>query len=120
MDTGCFHGIDLSLGRAAAAADDRPCMPHSASRWGGQAGDKSDHRLGDLLGDEFRRFFLGGAAEFANRDDTGGSRILLESLKAVDEVGAVYRIPSNPDACRLADSLTGQLMNDFIGEGAGT
>ena len=61
-------------------------------------GDEGDDRLGHVLGDEFGRFFLGAAADFADHDDAFGLRIVLEHPDAIDEVQAVDRIAAHPKA----------------------
>jgi hypothetical protein len=45
MDVSLPHGVDLGLGSAAAATDDRPGMAHTAARRRSQSGNKPDNRL---------------------------------------------------------------------------
>jgi len=110
MDTTSLHGIDLSLGRAAAAADDGAGVTHAAPRRGGEPGDKAHHRFGDLLLDKSGRLLLGVPTDLAHHDDAGGGVVGLEGLQAVDEVGAVDRVAADADAGGLADPLLGELV----------
>ena len=61
---------------------------------------------------------LVGAADLAHHDDRVGLRIVLEGPEHVDEVGADDRVAADADAGALADPVPGQVIDDFVGEGA--
>src|SRR5690606_16943988 len=83
-------------------------------------GDEADHRLGDVLGDEFRRFFLGTATDLADHDDALGLRVVLEQLQRIDEVHALDRVAADTDAGALAEADLRGLEHGLVGERAGT
>jgi hypothetical protein len=60
-----LHGLDLVLGAALAAGDDRAGVSHAPARRGGAAGDEAGDRLGParfrLVGDELGDVLLGRA-----------------------------------------------------------
>src|SRR5271168_928784 len=45
FDAALFHDRELLRSRALASGNDRPRMTHAFARWGGDAGDESDHGL---------------------------------------------------------------------------
>ena len=55
--------------RTLASGDDCTGMSHPFALWSGLAGYESHDRFGDVLFDEFRRFFLSSAAYLTYYDD---------------------------------------------------
>jgi hypothetical protein len=54
---------------SAVAADDGAGMPHAAAGRRGKAGDKANHRFGDVGFDEFGGLFFGITADLAHHDN---------------------------------------------------
>ena len=99
----CSRAAILSVGRAAAAGDDRAGVAHALARRGGLAGDERGHRLLDVLRDELRRLLLGGAADLADHEDRLGLRDRPgSSSQQVDEASADDRVAADADAGGLA------------------
>src|SRR5688500_19112589 len=93
-------------------------MAHAPARRGGLSGDEPNDRRLHVALDERGCFLLVGAADLADQDDRAGFGVVLEERQAVDEVGADDRIAADPDARRLADAGTRQVMNDLVGKRA--
>src|SRR5581483_8896804 len=112
--------LDLAVGAALAAGNDRAGMAHAPAWRGGDPGNEADHRLFHLAAlDEVGGVFLGAAADLADHDDALGLGVLEEHLQHVDMFGALDRIAANADAGRLAKPHSGGLRHRFIGERAG-
>ncbi len=94
-------------------------MAHALAGRCGGAGDEPGHRLVHVLGDPLRGLFLGGPADLADHDHAFGRVIVVEHREAIDEVGAVHRISTDADGGGLTEPGERQLMNRFVGEGAG-
>src|SRR5690606_21343011 len=113
-----LHGADLVRGRALAAGDDRPGVPHALARRRRAARDEADHRLGDVLLDVGGGSLLGVAADLADHDDGLRVGVLLEGLQTVDEVGPVQRVAADAHGGRLPGAELGELVHRLVGEGA--
>ncbi len=120
MDARTLHRLDLLLGAALAAGDDRARMAHTAARWRGKPGDKA-HRglLGLGLLEEIRGVFLRRAPDLTDHDDGLGLGVLQEHIQAVDEVGAVDRIATDADAGGLSQTHRRGLCHRLVGQGPG-
>ena len=95
-------------------------MPQAPARRRAQAGDKGDHGFGKMIEDKVGGLLFGASAYFADEHHRLGVGILVEGRKAIDEISADYRIAANADTGRLTQAGPAQLLDHFIGEGAGT
>jgi hypothetical protein len=93
-------------------------MPHSTPRRGGLSRDEPDHRLLEVRLDPVGRILFGIPADLTDQHHGFGRRILGEELQRVDEAGADERVAADPDTRRLAQAVTGQLVNRLVGQGA--
>src|SRR4051812_24566547 len=94
-------------------------MAHPAARRCRLPRDEPDDRLLHVLLHELGGVLLVRSADLAHHANGLGLRILLERLKAIDEVRSVDRIAADADAGRLADAGAGELIDDLVGERAG-
>ncbi len=120
MDARALHGLDLFLGAALAASDDRPRMAHATARRRGEPGDEADRGFLDLgLLEELGGLFFRRAPDLADHDDGLGLGVTQEQVQAVDEVGAVDRIAADADAGGLTQVHRRGLRHGLVGQGPG-
>ena len=93
-------------------------MSHAATGRGGLAGDEPDDGLPDVVADERRGLFLGGAADLADQHDRVGRGVILEETEGVDEARADQRIAADADAGGLPEPEPGQLVDRLVGQRA--
>mmetsp|Transcript_4922 Transcript_4922/g.10845 ORF Transcript_4922/g.10845 Transcript_4922/m.10845 type:complete len:344 (+) Transcript_4922:27-1058(+) len=118
--TGSLQGLDLCLGSTFAPGDDGSGMAHTTTRRRSNASNKAHHRLvlGVVCLDEVSSVLLGLTSDLTDHHNALGLRILQEPLQAVNEIGAVERVTSNPDASSLAEPRHSGLVDRFVGQGA--
>ncbi len=81
---------------------------------GADPGDEADHwLLTPFLFQEIGGVFLGGAADFADHDDSLGFIVAQEHFQTVNEIGAVNRVATNADAGGLAQAAASGLRHDL-------
>jgi len=95
-------------------------VAHSAAGGSGLSSNKANNGQvsGVVLGQPCSSLFFSLTSDFTNHNNTFGLGVNDESLKAVDEVGAVERITSNTNDGRLAESLVSGLVYCLVCEGA--
>lgn len=120
-DASLFHGSELGFSSSLSTRHDGSCVSHTTARRSGDASDKSDDRLVGVpvFLQPFTSILFGASSDFSDEDNALGVRIVGESFEAIDEVGSVERIPTNPDASRLSKVVTGGLCHSFVGQGSG-
>ena len=84
-----------------ATADDRTRMAHTTPRRRRLPSDEAHDRLADVLGDVRRSFFLGGASNFTNHDETNGVVVCCEHLDDIKEARADDWVSPNTYGCTL-------------------
>ena len=102
---------------AFPARDDGARVSHSSTRRRTRAGHERNHRLAHGA-DEHRGVLLHRAANLPHHDDCLRVGVRLETAQRRDEIGPGQRVTSDTDTCRLSDTLTGQLTDDFVCQGA--
>ena len=91
-------------------------MAHFLADRSGDAGDIGRHRFRHVGLDEFRRLFLGRAANFADHDDRLGFRVGLEHCEDIDERSAGNRIATDTNARGHTNSQLLEFVERLIGE----
>src|ERR1051325_54489 len=81
--------FNFSRGSSLSSRNDCAGVPHTSSRWGCHACDKSCHRFFAIGFDPCSRFFFRRATDFADQDHRGRSGILVEKLYAIEMRQAV-------------------------------
>src|SRR5579875_3057038 len=84
---------------SAAARDNRSCMTHPTPLGGRLSSNKGDHGLLEVLLNEFRGVFLGGAANFADHYYWSGSWIRVEGAQNVDKARANSWVAADTHTC---------------------
>ncbi len=118
-DAGGFEGFDFGGGGAFASGDDGSGVAHAAAGRGGGSGDEAGDGLLAVLGGPGGGFFFGGAADFTDHDDGFGLGVFVEHFEDVEVAGAVDWVAADAYAGALADAELGELVDGFVGEGAG-
>mmetsp|Transcript_24059 Transcript_24059/g.67777 ORF Transcript_24059/g.67777 Transcript_24059/m.67777 type:complete len:251 (+) Transcript_24059:301-1053(+) len=120
MDTGSLQCFKLLGGTSYSSGDDGTGMAHAASRRCGHSSDETnDWLVGvSVLLEPFGGFLFGGSANLSDHDDALRLRVVGESLEAINEVGSVERVTADTDACRLAQSSHGRLVDSFVRQGS--
>src|SRR5690606_6160828 len=109
-------GLLLGGRGAGRAGHDRARVAHRLALGGGEAGDVTDDRLGDVLLDVRGGTLLGVAADLADHHDRLGLRVVLEGLERVDVRGADDRVAADADGGREPEVL--ELVHHLIGQRA--
>ena len=94
-------------------------MSHAFAGGGGDAGDEADDRFAHVFARPFGGGFFVVAADFADHDDGAGVRVLFEFFQYVTVFEAVDGVAADADAGGLAQAHVGDLLDGFVGEGAG-
>src|SRR3954468_19031184 len=115
-DPRLLEGRQFFLSGAGGPGDDGTRIPHPPPLRRGLAGNEAYDRLRDPLADEGGRPLLVGAADLADHDNGVGIRIVLKGVETRDEIGANDRVSTDANAGALADTVSGELVHDFIGE----
>jgi len=111
--------IDFGLWSAGAAGDDCAGVAHSLSWRRCETGDEADYRLChrlDVLGSDL---FVG-AADLAAHHDSFRIGIRLEQRENVDEASSRHGVATDSHASGLAKAGSGQRVNSFVCQGAGS
>src|ERR1700685_1012344 len=113
----------------ASILDSAPPLPPAiiAPAWPirrpGPAGDETDSRFlpsaRSFVLEEFRRVFLGRAANFADHDNGLGRFIGQKHFQDLDEIGALDRIAADTDGRRLTQALGSRLKYGLVSQSAG-
>ena len=94
-------------------------MTHPLARRRRDARDIRNHRLRDVLANEFRTCFLITAADLADHDDAFGLRIRFKQCQHIHKVHTAHRITTDTNTSALAQAKASRLENCFIGQCAG-
>src|SRR5689334_20517013 len=114
LDARCLHHVQLLVGGALAARDDRARVAHALARWRRDTGNESDYGLAHVVLDPLRSRFFIRAADLANHHDGVGARVVVEKLQHVDVLETIDRIATDAYRRRLTEAELGQLPDRFV------
>ena len=106
-------------GSAVTTTDDGAGVAHAAAGRSRLAGDEADDGLLVVGLEPVSCGFFSVAADFADEDETFGLGVGSEELDDIEELRTVDRVATDADAGRLAEAGFGELVDGFVGEGAG-
>ncbi len=91
-------------------------MAHATSWRRRRTCDKGKYGLRHARFDISRGFLFSRAANFTNQHNSFRIRIAFKKSERIDVAGADDRVAANPYSGTLAETLTGKLINRFVGK----
>src|SRR5882724_1692986 len=120
LDARGFERFEFVRSRSFTSGDNRSGMAHSLAWRSSGPCDVGNHRLADVLANEFRAGLFVRPADLADHNDAFRLRIVFEACKHVDKIHAAYRIAADADARALTQADIRGLEDGLVRERAGT
>ncbi len=119
MDTGSLQCCDLRFGVTLASRDDSTGVAHTTARRGGLSSKKADEWQVDCV------LALKKVTASSSASPSISSIIIKSSVygsfklrQHIDKIGSIKEVTTDADKNGLAQSVSGGLIDSFIGESA--
>src|SRR5947209_7486932 len=116
-DAGRLQGVLLGFGGTGGARDNGASMTHGLTFRGGEAGDVTDYRFGDVGPDVVGGALFSVPADLTDHHHGRSVGVVFKGLQGVDMSRADNRITTYADTGGETDIA--QLEHHLVGEGAG-